>query len=88
MTERLHFHCHALEKEMATQARTLENPRDWGVWWAVVCGVAQSRTRLRQLSSSNSSVGLRCCAQALSSCGEDRPFSTVVLVAEHGLWGA
>ena len=29
----------------------LENPRDRGAWWAAVYGVAQSRTRLKQLSS-------------------------------------
>ena len=29
-----------------------KNPRDGGVWWAAVYGVAQSRTRLKQLSSS------------------------------------
>ena len=23
---------------------------DWGAWWAAVCGVAQSRTRLNRLS--------------------------------------
>ena len=35
----------------------LENPRDGGAWWAAVYGVAQSRTRLKRLSSSsNSSV--------------------------------
>ena len=28
--------------------------RDWGAWWAAVCGVAQSRTRLKWLSSSSS----------------------------------
>ena len=28
----------------------LENPRDGGVWWAAVYGVAQSWTRLKQLS--------------------------------------
>ena len=28
--------------------------RDGGAWWAVVCGVAQSQTRLKQLSSSRS----------------------------------
>ena len=33
----------------------LENPRDGGAWWAAVCGVAQGRSRLRQLSSSSSS---------------------------------
>ena len=29
----------------------LENPRDGGAWWAAVYGVAQSQTRLKQLSS-------------------------------------
>ena len=50
------FHFHALEKEMAThfQCSCLENPRDEGPWWAAVYGVAQSRTRLKQLCSSNS----------------------------------
>ena len=32
----------------------LENPRDRGAWWAAVYGVAQSRTRLKRLSSSSS----------------------------------
>ena len=32
-----------------------ENPRDGGAWWAAVYGVAQSRTRLKWLSSSSSS---------------------------------
>ena len=35
------------------QCSCLENPRDGGAWWAAVCGVAQSRTRLKQLSSSS-----------------------------------
>ena len=49
-----HFHFHALEKEMATHSSVLAwNPRDGGAWWAAVYGVAQSRTRLKQLSSSN-----------------------------------
>ena len=30
-----------------------ENPMDGGAQWAAVCGVAQSRTRLKQLSSSS-----------------------------------
>ena len=38
------------------QCSRLENPRDGGAWWAVVYGVAQSRTRLKQLSSSSSKV--------------------------------
>ena len=36
------------------QCSCLENPRDGGAWWAAVYGVAQSRTRLRRLSSSSS----------------------------------
>ena len=32
----------------------LGNPRDGGAWWAAVCGVTQSRTRLKWLSSSSS----------------------------------
>ena len=38
------------------QCSCLENPRDWGAWWAAVYGVAQSRTRLKQLSNSSSNV--------------------------------
>ena len=50
------FHFHALEKEMAThQYSCLENPRDGEAWWAAIYGVAQSRTRLKRLSSSSSS---------------------------------
>ena len=33
----------------------LENPRDGGAGWAAISGVAQSRTRLKRLSSSSSS---------------------------------
>ena len=29
------------------QYSCLENPMDGGAWWASVCGVAQSRTRLK-----------------------------------------
>ena len=37
------------------QCSCQENPRDGGAWWAAVCGVAQSQTRLKRLSSSSSS---------------------------------
>ena len=37
------------------QDSCLENPRDEGAWWTAVYGVAQSRTRLKRLSSSSSS---------------------------------
>ena len=46
---------------MATHSSVvgLENPRDGGAWWAVVSGVTQSRTRLKQLSSNSSSGPVR-----------------------------
>ena len=37
------------------QCSCLENPRDRGASWAAVYGIAQSRTRLKWLSSSSSS---------------------------------
>ena len=40
------------------QCSCLENPRDRGACWAAIYGVAQSRTRLKQLSSSSSSTRL------------------------------
>ena len=58
-TERLHFHfslsCIGEGNGNPLQYSCLENPRDRGAWWAAVYGVAQSRTRLKQLSSSSSS---------------------------------
>ena len=57
-TKRLHFHfslsCIGEGNGNPLQCSCLENPRDGGAWWAVVCGVAQSRTRLKWLSSSSS----------------------------------
>ena len=58
-TERLHFHfslsCIGEGNGNPLQYSCLENPRDGGGWWAAVYGVAQSRTRLKWLSSSSSS---------------------------------
>ena len=49
-TERLNFHfslsCIGEGNGNPLQCSCLENPRDGGAWWAAVCGVAQSRTRL------------------------------------------
>ena len=36
------------------QCSCLENPRDGGAWWAAIYAVAQSRIRLKPLSSSSS----------------------------------
>ena len=61
-TERLHFHfslsCIGEGNGSPLQCSCLENPRDGGAWWAAVCGVAQSRTRLTRLSSSSSNGSL------------------------------
>ena len=63
MTERLHFHfslsCIEEGNGKPLQCSCQENPRDGGAWWAAVCRVAQSRTRLKRLSSS-SSMGGKC----------------------------
>ena len=54
-TERLHFifslSCIGEGNGNPLQCSCLENPRDGGAWWAAVYGVAQSRTRLKRLSS-------------------------------------
>ena len=58
MTKRLHFHFSLLwigeGNGNPLQCSCLENPRDGAAWWAAICGVAQSRTRLKWLSSSSS----------------------------------
>ena len=63
MTERLHFHfllsCIGEGNGNPLQSSCLENPRDGRAWWAAVSGVAESRTRLKRLSSSSSSRKLR-----------------------------
>ena len=60
MTEQLHFHfsplCIGEGNGNPLQCSCLENPRDGGAWWAAVYRVAQSRTRLKRLSSSSSSA--------------------------------
>ena len=58
-SELLHFHlslsCIGEGSGNPLQCSCLENPRDGWAWWAAVYGVAQSRTRLKRLSSSSSS---------------------------------
>ena len=58
-TERLHFHfslsCIGEGNGDPLQCSCLENPRDGGAWWAAIYAVAQSRIRLKWLSSSSSS---------------------------------
>ena len=56
-TKRLPFHfslsCIGEGNGSPLQCSCLENPRDRRAWWAAVHGVAQSRTRLKRLSSSS-----------------------------------
>ena len=70
-TERLHFHfslsCIGGGNGNPLQCSCLENPRDWGAWWAAVYGVARSRTRLKRLSSSSSRNAQACSLFSLSS---------------------
>ena len=59
-TEQLHF-CFSLScigegNGNPLQCSCLENPRDGEAWWAAVYGVAQSRTQLKQVSSSSETL--------------------------------
>ena len=60
LTEQLHFHfslaCIGEGNGNPLQCSCLENPRDGGAWWAAAYEVAQSRTQLKRLSSSRSSL--------------------------------
>ena len=74
-TEQLHFDfslsCIEEGNGNPLQCSCLENPRDGGAWWAAVSGVAQSRTRLKRLSSSTSS----------SQWSRSRCFSGILLLS-------
>ena len=63
-TEWLHFHfslsCIGEGNGNPLQCSCLENPRDGGAWWAALCGVEESWTRLKWLSSSSSIPNLQC----------------------------
>ena len=71
-TERPHFHfslsCIGEGNGKPLQCSCLENPRDGGASWAAIYGVAQSRTRLKRLSSSSS----RWCSGKESACQSRR----------------
>ena len=59
----LHFHfslsCIGEGNGNPLQCFCLEKPRDGGAWWAAVYGDAQSRTRLKWLSSSSRVIRYR-----------------------------
>ena len=76
------FTCmHWRRKWQPTPVFCLENPRDGGVWWAAVYGVAQSRTWLKRLSSSS---------RELSGEGNGNPlqYSCLENRMDRGAWQA
>ena len=85
-TEWLHFHfslsCDGEGNGNLLQCSCLENPRDRGAWWAAVHGVAQSRTQLKQLGGSGSSIELGSVGNFLRiSPGGLRPW---ILISREG----
>ena len=71
MTEWLHFDfslsCIGAGNGNPFQCSCLENPRDGGAWWAAIYGVAQSQTRLKQLSSSSMKYRASLVAQTIKN---------------------
>ena len=84
MTEWLHFDfslsCIGEGNGNPLQCSCLENPRDGGAWWAAICGVAQSRTRLKWLSSSSSSMHTCKMPSCFDTCVHCEMISTVNLI--------
>ena len=68
-TEWLHFHfslsCTGEGNGNPLQCSCLENPMDGRAWWAAVYGVAQSRSRLKQISSSSNLHSHQQCRKVL-----------------------
>ena len=93
-TERLHFHFSLSRigegNGNPVQCSCLENPGDRGAWWAAVCGVVQSRTRLKRLSSSSSwgGVPLTASVPLITSHDTDLPELSCLFQVHLGLSGA
>ena len=88
-TEQLHFHfslsCIGEGNGNPLQGSCLENARDGGVWWAVVYGVAQSRTRLKRLSSISSSSRYE--ISRLQGCNvQHRKYSQYFIITLYGVY--
>ena len=52
---------HWRRKRQHTPVSLPGESQGWGSWWAAFSGVAQSRTRLKRLSSSSRFIGNYCC---------------------------
>ena len=70
------------------QYSCLGNPMDGGAWWASVYGVAQSRTRRKQLSSSSSSsyMLVKFSLNCAHSFDKDLEFTHCALTLAVSLW--
>ena len=91
MTEQLHFQfslsCIGERNGNPLQCSCLENPRDGGAWWAAVSGVAQSRTRLKRLSSSSPKPSLDpACSCLISFLLVTSTFSTTGFMVHYLLY--
>ena len=80
-TERLHFHFSLSfigeGNGNPLQCSCLENPRDGRAQWAAIYGVARSRTRLKRLSSSSSSIHLPFLRLFVFSCRSNFKFAVI-----------
>ena len=56
---------------------------DGGTWWAAVCGIAKSQTRLSNTHTHTHTLGLPCYMQAFSSCCEQELLFINVAWASH-----
>ena len=90
MTERLHFHfslsCTGEGNGNPLQCSCLENPRDGGAWWAAVYGVAQSRTRLKRLSSSSSSMHCSLRSSSVHGISQVRILEKIAISFSRGIF--
>ena len=70
------------------QCSCLENPRDGGAWWAAVCGAAQSRTRLKQLSRRHYSAEKAMAPTPVLLPGKSHGRRSLVGCSPWGRWGS
>ena len=88
MTERIHFHfslsCIGEGNGTPLRCSCLENPSDGGAWWPAVYGVAQSRTRLKRLSSSMPIIHLHIHNPYYTI--SERIYKTLTIVENGGGW--
>ena len=82
MTERLYFHfslsCIGDGNGNPLQYSCLENPRDWGAWWAAIYGITQSRVKWLSSSSANS-YPLTWCYLTISSSATPLLYNKIYL---------